>query len=414
MDTLGHFACKSLQYLLGLFLFFYLFLYPNNSYGNMDMKGISVYSDQSQDYFVVAIHSDEGGSNDLYDGAFRRSIEIRIAIEKLHPRQFSRVWVNGSAINSSTSEFKKNAENLIEFGKCIKGRLVRGDIINITYDPDVGTSIVVNGIEIHTFSGDQSLFNLLLSVLIGEVPLSSKIKEELLGSPGSKAKTKAVKKYRALYDSLKPSPQRIARVQRIWLAEIAPLKKSLSATSPASFTKKAVEPPVKKVAQETAQQPIQQVVQQPVQKPVQKPVQQPVEKIVDNTASALDVASSASVEEDAMLDMDQDDQGLTLNNLFAERAFSKTVSDWLKESEVYPVVVANMPEKNGTKFTITLNKQGDLLGMRQFEASKYGALNKGAVKLIKGAVPYPTFPDEINGDIVEVDLYFVLHWRYLQ
>ncbi len=373
-----------------LMTFFFTLVMTSSQYSHSESNiiGMSRYSDLNQDYFVVALHSGEEGKIDIHSDIYKRRIEIRVVSEKLFARQFARIWVNGSAINSNKMDLYQNTENIIEFTRCIKGNLQKGDIISIDYDPSLGTSLIVNGVFIHTFN-ESSFFNLLLGVLIGEVPLSSTMKRELL----SDSPQKIPKKTRTLFDSLSPSNARIAEI-KLWSKKgmvenlVEPGKKIATTNKPnqtANKTKKVVSitPPKEKQVATKAAIPTKSV------------------KIEKKT---LDI-KAPDVKEDKY-------NPFTIESLLAERDFLRVVNDWVGSFSSFPVLVSDRPEKESIRFSITIDKEGNLLNVRQFDKSKHSALNKGAVKLIKKSVPYPKIPPEIQDDTVDLDLYFYLHWRY--
>lgn len=366
-----------------------------SSSSNSHLIGMSTYSDLNQDYFVVALHTEESEKIDINSDIYKRKIEIRVASEKLFSRQFARIWVNGSAINSNKTDLYQNTENIIEFTRCIKGNLEKGDNIVIDYNPSIGTSLFVNDIFIHTFT-EPSFFNLLLGVLIGEVPLSSKIKRELLAD----SPKKTFKKTLELYSSLTPNDTRIAQTT-LWAKK--EMVENLVETAPSNVKQKVVVNSNRITTKETPKKekpPQVAIVDKP--KILKKPNKQTPAKIIK---PAINVEIPTILEEHTPF---------TIESLLAEREFLRVVNNWVGTYSSFPVLVTDRPEKESIRFTITLDKDGNLINVRQFDKSKHAALNKGAIKLIEKSAPYPKLPREIQDDSVDLDLYFYLHWRYLR
>jgi len=369
----------------------------------LNLKSVSVYSDISKDYFVAAIHTTGNGKDvNLFDNQLERRIELRIVARKMFSWDFSRLWVNGAAVNGSKKDFFKNTENILEFTRCIKGALVKGDVVNMTYDGQGYTTLNINGIDIFTFKR-PSFFNLMLKALVGEVPLSTKMRSELLSDSHDVGPDTW-----ALYESLAPEGARIELVQS-WVegksdsmdmeeaenGEVSPKtdKKRLSGAKPNSkpVHKSAANKPRVKVDKNSGKQFAQ-------------------------VKKASSVASKNSAKK-AVLTSDGDElesleHVFTIESILAEKEFSKTVCKWLEKLAGFPILVSNRPEKDSIKFTLTLDRQGNLLHYKQFDESKFSALNRGAIKLIKKSEPYPTFPNEIKNKLIDLDFYFYLHWRY--
>ena len=383
-----------------------MLLISSPCFAKYKLQSMSIYSDLNQDYFVAALHTDERDlSNNVHAYEKKRRIEIRIVSDTMYSRRFSRIWINGSAINSSKSEFYKNKDNLIEFTRCIKGNLKKGDRINIDFNPDIGTSLYINDIFIHTFAS-QSFFKILLNVLIGDIPLSARIKEDLKITQPSNIPDATLN----LYRSLEPTQSRIDDVKKWMAVDVAMLQTGAQEDSAKNIIpeKKLKKTPLQK--KETVKKQVK------AESKEKKNIKQAAPQKIALTRPEPHKISSNNIPNNSKPQISQDEihtlPEFTFESLLAERQYQQSVKDKIREKSTFPVVLVNRPEKESIKFTITVNQKGELIDYRQFEKSKHAALNKGAIKLIKKSAPYPHFPKEVQDEQIDMDIYMSLHWRY--
>lgn len=346
--------------------------------------GMSTYSDLNQDYFMVALHTAEKQNIDVQSDIYRRKIEIRISAKKMYSRQFAKIWVNGSAINSTDAQRNKNAENILEFTRCIRGNLEKGDSLVIDYSPTTGSALFINNIYIRGFA-EASFFDLLLDVLVGDVPLSSTMKRELLSGSLKNIPTET----KTRYDSLSPTEANIEKAQG-WAEESR--KEAAAQRNSMTPTPVATKKPAPQKTQKT--KPIEAIEKNKATKKIQAQKEPATLPTVLTPVKITPITPS------------------TANSITAKKTYQKQLSEKLEDLATYPIMVSNRPVKNSIKFTITLDRNGKLLSFRQFEKSRYAVLNNGAIKLIEKSSPFLSFPSTIHGDFIDHDVYFYLHWRY--
>lgn len=391
-----------------------LFLFVSaGTHASYSLQGLSVYSDLNQQYFVAAILADQDDKEpDYFDDFTKRKIEVRVISEIIRPRRFARIWINGLVINNK-SELYESTDNIIEFSRCIKKSLRRGDILALEYDPSLGTSMSINGAFIHTFA-EPRFFNMLLKVLIGDIPLSSKMKKELM----AQGPVSEVERTLSLYESLSPTQDRIAAMPK-WLGHEEKTQVDYDTAKTTTQAKdKNLASTEKVVAKKSAKKRNRASKQKFSPNRINEKGIAIAPKKRKKPLKVASLGNQKGIIDQQFYD-DLDDASIeesffTLESLMAERDFTEKVSEWVSSYSSFPVLVDSRPEDESIKFTITLDKNGKLLSYRQFEKSKYSALNKGALKLIKKSSPYPALPDEINSNTVDLDLYFRLHWRYRQ
>ena len=407
------------------------------SYAEYVRAGLAVYSDLNLDYFVTELYVSAGeAKGDISNPQIRRKIVIRIVPEKIFSRRFTRIWINGASINSEPGEFYANTENFVQFARAFDATLQYGDQVVFDYDPRQGTYMQVNGVARAFFSGSD-IFDMFLRVLLGDVPLSSPMKQALLSietqSQGEKA--------RRLLANMPVLKTGASSIQD--LAQASP-------SSPSTYTPASGDAPPLRIgaAQVGHRAPLNNLEQRSTateaaepKKPIPNavPSQQMVSS-VNQAAADLHAADrhqqqsrgdeqtlallttpaskgdmyASSFKEAVLPEVAPDEPLFLFDELIAEQDYAKQICSWVSERANFPVLVADRPEAESIKFSVRIGRDGQLLAFRQFEESKFAKLNKGAVRLIQKSAPFPDFPEGVREDEVDVDLYFHLHWRYRQ
>jgi len=88
-------------------------------------------------------------------------------------------WSDGLKDNLSQTKMKTLEANLTAFNKLFR-TVRKGDIIRIDYLPDNGTQVRINGEWRGTVEGND-FFRALLSIWIGESPVTGSLKKSMLG-----------------------------------------------------------------------------------------------------------------------------------------------------------------------------------------------------------------------------------------
>jgi Chalcone isomerase-like len=96
---------------------------------------------------------------------------------------FSGALQDGLKANNSAAELAKINDKINEFNGIINGLggVKKGDVVQLDYLPVAGTRVVVNGETKGAISGED-FFRSLLKVWLGEKPIDSDLKKNLLGT----------------------------------------------------------------------------------------------------------------------------------------------------------------------------------------------------------------------------------------
>ena len=169
------------------------------------LNGISIHTEFGQEQFIGALFSKTPSDNaeELLRNANPSQMELKIiSPDGMTVRRFSRMWIEGMAINNSPELLIAQADSMVKFDSLFKNRLAQGDDIVFKYVNSKGVDIIVNKETLGNIQSDD-FFKLLLSVWIGKVPLSTDFKNGILKNGRSD------NILIARFDSILPSEERI-------------------------------------------------------------------------------------------------------------------------------------------------------------------------------------------------------------
>jgi TonB family protein len=319
------------------------------------LNGIGVQQELGQEVFIGALYTESLSNNadTLISTNQPARMELKIAsAEGMTTRRFSRMWIEGMAINSKADVLTAQADNMVKFDSLFKGRFLKDDHIVFANTPDKGVNISVNGVLLGNIK-DNLFFSMLLSTWIGKIPLSSDYRDSLLkvGDVNAALRTR--------FDGIKPNAARVAEINTWTGAQVAAATKS-SASSKAVSSVAATEKPVAVVAA-----------------PVAKPVVTP--------------AAPKAVEED------DDSSALTAQSLLARQFYVSDAIKKIRSKTKYPQRALDRGQAGNVRVGIIIDRQGNIIGTNILENSKFDLLNKEAIDAIKRSAPFPALPAEITG-----------------
>lgn len=365
------------------------------------LNGMTVYEELGEERFIAALYT-ETPSRDSHQVVFSdepKAMEMRFVGDRIYPRQFKRLWIEGVATNAGQHELERFSESLAEFGNMLTVKLRAGDVVRIDRGDKV--EVRVNGYLLGTID-DPAFFDLLLRTWIGPVPPAGKFREELLRAgdvPSSISRR---------FDSIEPSPERIAAVAK------ALDKAKIVTTLPAPQS--APKPAAPAIAPMVANspEPIRTAVPASVPKPGPQPAteQKPEPQIAPSVpvpSSVAAVAQAATDEEEEILEH-ADTERLIAEHLLMEQVYISMISKWTQKHIKYPRMAVKHNQEGVVHVTLTLSPSGEVQNMEFRVPSDHDALNKAARKAVYDASPYPEVPAELAAAefVVNMPVVFVL------
>lgn len=354
------------------------------------LNGIGVHQELGQEVFIGALYS-ESLSNDadtLINNNQPMRMELKIvAPDGLTTRRFSRMWIEGMAVNSKADALTAQADNMVTFDGLFKGRFLKNDFIVFTNVPGKGIDIAVNGIVLGNIK-DNAFFPMLLSTWIGKIPLSSDYRDSLLkvGDVDTNLRSR--------FTTITPTATRATEI-KAWAGLQVEVKDTKTA-EPAS-TKASANTKVDAVVIAKTDLPKMDI--PTIEKPaldVPAPATQAEKPTLSTAASAAPtspvVIAAAKIEE-------EEDEGpaLTAQSLLARQFYVSDAIKKIRSKTRYPQRALDRGQAGNVRIAIVIDRDGNILGTNILETSKFELLNKEALEAIKRAAPFPELPAEMPG-----------------
>jgi protein TonB len=374
--------CKYVCWLLVL-------LWSSGNYAAPMLNGIAVHQELGNELFIGALYS-EVLSDDpatLTNSNLPMRMELKvIAPDGIPLRRFSRVWIEGMAINNSNSLLTEQANNMVKFDGLFKGKLMQNDHVVFALAPGQGVNVSLNNVLLGTIN-DEKFFPMLLRTWIGSVPLSSAYRENLLKVGDISADL------RARYDAITYNSSRAADIAAWTKPEPEPAQVASSSSSARSSVAPApvVEAPIARVELPALEQPAI-VEKTPAAAPTPAPTE-PAPAPVITTAPA--VAAAAQDEE-------EDDQpALTAESLLARQFYVSDILRRVSSSVRYPRISAQRNQEGNIRIAVTIYRNGTIESMNWLEESRHDRLNTEAWEAVIRSAPFPPVPDSVPGRLFE-------------
>lgn len=374
------------------------------------LNGVATHTELSQEQFIAGLYTSTLSTerNDILLREEDKRMQVRVTADSITPRRFRRMWIEGMAINSSSSELEKHSENMAAFSNMLRVRLAAGDIFTVDRTASE-VSVIINGTTLGTIN-DPTFFDLLLRTWIGPVPLSSNFRDSLLKAGETDPDTLA------RFDATRPTDERIAAIENAIQNRPAPATEpqvaqvdtssegaSPSVARPAisapGTTAAVVRPPDLSLAQPQQERSQQSSQQQenagtptaPTPRPTATPTARPTQ-----VAVAPKPAPSAA-RDSSVLD-EEDDEEFTASSLLQQQLYIAELKRWSNKFTEYPRRALDRNQQGTVRVSVTIDRQGNVKNAEVVEETRYSLLNRGAVDIVEKASPYPAIPDDIAGE----------------
>ncbi len=354
------------------------------------LNGVGVHQELGREVFIGALYS-ESLSNDadtLINNNQPMRMELKIvAQDGLTTRRFSRMWIEGMAVNSKAEVLTAQADNMVKFDGLFKGRFLKDDFISFTNVPGKGVDIAVNGVLLGNIK-DNAFFSMLLSTWIGKIPLSSDYRDSLLKVGDVDAGL------RSRFGAITPTAARTAEVTD-WTGPQVEVKETKTAeVSSKSSANTKIDAIV------VAKNELPKLDVPAIEKPaldIPAPVTQ-AEKTVPASAAAASaptksvIVAAAKVEEE-----EEEGPALTAQSLLARQFYVSDAIKKIRSKTKYPQRALDRGQAGNVRVAIVIDRQGNILSTNILESSKFDLLNKEAIEAVKRSAPFPPLPVEMAG-----------------
>lgn len=353
------------------------------------LNGIGVHQELGREVFIGALYS-ESLSNDadtLMNNVQPMRMELKIvAPDGLTTRRFSRMWIEGMAVNSKADVLTAQADNMVKFDGLFKGRFLKDDFISFTNNPGKGVDITVNGVQLGNIN-DNAFFSMLLSTWIGKIPLSSDYRDSLLKVGDVDAGL------RSRFSAISPTATRTAET-KTWTGPQVEVKTAAASSSKSSANAKVEAALVAKAELPKLEVPV-------LEKPaldIPAPTTQ-AEKIAPAVAATAVAAAqpAAIAAEKAAEEEEEEGPALTAQSLLARQFYVSDAIKKIRSKTKYPQRALDRDQEGSVRVAIVIDRQGNILSTNILETSKFELLNKEALEAIKRSAPFPELPAEMAG-----------------
>lgn len=372
-----------------------LFFSANGALGAPLLNGMAVHQELSRDQFIGALYSEtlSSDASQLLAADQPMRMELKITAERgIAARKFSRMWIEGMAINIRGSALTEQADNMVAFTQMFQERLLENDHVVFALNPGEGVAISVNTVALGTIP-DDNFFGLLLSTWVGRVPLSSTYREQLLVAGDVSASLTG------RYASISPTPERIDQVA-LWGApepepEPEPEPKEEVAVAPAIVPATAVAnkpkieiPPTPSATPSTASEASSEATR----------VESSIAAVASSSSSVASSTAPAAPKEEPVDESDEDFvPTFTAESILANQRYFSNLVRKVQGEISYPRRAMQRGYEGSIRIAISINRQGELLNATLIEQTEHDMLNDEAMDAVESAEPFPEVPELITG-----------------
>jgi hypothetical protein len=147
----------------------------------LELNGAGIREKLFFDIYVAALYLQQKSNQQSVilnnEGAAR--IEMRMLYSEVTQEKFIQGWNEGFNANLSKDQLGRLADRLSQFNGWFD-TLHEGDVIELDYFPGKGTRLIIKGVEKGVIPG-ADFFQALLSVWLGDKPVTKSLKRDLLG-----------------------------------------------------------------------------------------------------------------------------------------------------------------------------------------------------------------------------------------
>lgn len=380
------------------------------------LNGLAMHKEFNKDQFIGALYTDKlsaDAATQLNDPSTKR-LELRIVADRFSTRQLNSMWIEGMAINNPPALLSAQAQQMVAFTTFVQRSLRAGDILAIRGN-NKRTSVSVNGIELGVIDSPE-FFNMVLRTWIGNVPLSSEFRDQLLtngeidsqllatfeNTQPSAARKQAIASWSQPRDEETNDGLEVAAIAAA--AALPAPKLEVSMAKPVLTAPVVAAPaPVETVAAAKPEptKPESSAKSEPSAKPEPpkvepKPEPTPAPQVAKAPAPANTVA-----EDDFDDDFDDDEDSaplLTAESLLSRQMYHSQLLRWTYQNIEYPKRAIDRGHEGSIRLAVVIDRQGKVKNVAEVESSLYSSLNRAARDAVKRSEPFPAIPESIQGE----------------
>ncbi|MCV6613426.1 MAG: TonB family protein [Cellvibrionaceae bacterium] len=365
------------------------------------LNGVASYSKLGKERFLAGLYLEQssGDAEAILSASGPQKMEMRITARRLFSRSLAKLWIESMAINNSADTLAAQAEAMVKFSKLIKRSLYSGDQLQVHRRADGHTYLQLNGQALGKIE-QAGFFQTLLRSWLGQVPLSSSFKAQLLVSGDI---DEAI---HSRYSATTPSPERL---QQMAAARVSPTPTRAKTNNNAPVLKPTAAAPATEVPQAPATEAPQATATEAPQiaVPVVSPlplVQAAAPQLSNSTEQELPaepVPELASLEpailnadtlETEFEDVEEAEAELTAEALLNRQLYHSKLVKWVYRHVKYPKRAIARNQQGSVRLELIIDRSGQVRALDITSPSNYPILNKAAKSAINKATPFPPMP----------------------
>ncbi len=360
------------------------------------LNGLAAHQELGSEQFIGALYleavSDDRNIILAAEGSKRMELRITSA-SGIAARRFSRMWIEGMAINNTSAVLTEQADNMVRFSNAFKGKLQQNDVVALSVEPGEGVEIALNGVVLDTIN-DDDFFNLLLRTWIGNVPLSSTYRTNLLQAGAVNADL------RARFEAIEPT-QRRRQAILAWLEpdEEPEAEEERSERLAAEERPSAPDAGMGIAAVTPLDIPRPELRADPedIAEPEPEPEPQPQRR-----------AEQTSTPPVAAREEEEEDEGplITVESLRAQQVYFSDLMRSIQSNTKYPRRALQRNQQGEVRVSVIINRVGQIVRTEILEESEYRLINEAAIDAIEDSAPFAEIPSAIQGQVYEFSVPF--------
>jgi TonB family protein len=343
------------------------------------LNGLAAHQELGSEQFIGALYleatSDDRNIILAADGSKR--MELRITSDNgIAARRFTRMWIEGMAINNTSAVLTDQADNMVRFSNAFKGKLQKNDTVTLSMEPGEGVDITLNGVVLDTIN-DHEFFNLLLRTWIGNVPLSSTFRANLLRAGSVDAGL------RSRFEAIAPTEQRREAILA-WTQpeepetpeDETPQRQRTAERTPTPDTR----PRIAAVTPLDIPRPELNADPEDIAEPEPEPKPQ-------RQAQQTPTPPPTAAREEAEEEEEDEDEGplITVESLRAQQVYFSDLMRSIQSNTRYPRRALQRDQQGEVRISVIINRSGEIVRTELLEDSGYRLINNAALDAINGS-----------------------------
>ncbi|MDQ7048244.1 MAG: TonB family protein [Enterobacterales bacterium] len=366
----------------------------------LSLFSVAVHRESLNDIYIATLFApnDLEDYQQLSDPSLAKRMSFKF-LSRYSTRQMSRLIKQRIALNNPKSAWHPYTAQIVKIANLFKNPMQTGDQLDIDYIPSQGTKIYLNKTLFLTIP-QAEVFNLLLNIWIGNIPPSESFKIAIRDHQAEDKK----QALEALYQSIetevgrfdqqktKPKTTKVA-TSKVTKPKKKKVKKVSSLPPPISSPTAKIKPPVKKAKKNVTLKAKQVEPKKTIQKTV--PLLNNSPDLAENRVPINIPITIAKQEVDKDL---------------LSGSYTQTLIAHIRKHQYYPKNALVAEVQGSVLLRITLDSEGIILTRKLMKRSGSRILDRGVLKMVNKANPFPTIPKELEVTtfVFDVPLNFTL------